>query len=327
LAKLKDCLLALAQNGKMAMPSSIEIIINASAGAGEKSEIVRQIKKVFAAAGIEAKIAMATSGAEIVAAAKQAARGAADVVVAGGGDGTISAVAGELIRFGKTLGALPLGTLNHFSKDLGIPQNIAAAAQVILENYSIEVDVAELNGRIFLNNSSLGLYPQIVRRRERQQRLGQSKWWAAAWATVTVFRRYPFFAARLETENQTIVRRTPFVFVGNNEYEMDFFNVGGRRSLQDGKLSVYLLHRSGRGSLIRLSLRLILGLLREARDFDAFSARQLTIETKSQKPIRVALDGETKMMHSPFCYRIRPRALRVIVPRPAAKDATEETAN
>ncbi len=212
------------------------------------------------------------------------------------------------------LGVLPLGTLNHFSKDLGIPQDLAEAVLVIAENNTIEVDVGEVNEQIFLNNSSIGLYPNIVRRRERQQRLGQSKWYAAFWATFAVLRRYPFFAIRLKIENEELTRRTPFVFVGNNEYEMDAFKIGTRNCLDAGKLSIYLLRRTGRMGLVRLALSSLFGLLQQSKDFEALCSAEVTIETRRKKNLLVAFDGEVKMMQTPLYYRVREKSLRVIVP-------------
>lgn len=291
-------------------------IINAGSGTsgGDIQELKNRVSAAFEFNGIEAHITIVKSGAELIKSARHCAQGEFEIIVAGGGDGTISAVAAAIIGTNKTLGVLPLGTLNHFSKDLGIPQDLAQAVRVIAENNPINVDVGEVNGQTFLNNSSLGLYPNIVRQRERQERLGQSKWYAAFWATLAVFRRYPFFAVKLKIENEQFTLRTPFVFVGNNEYEMNVFKIGERKSLDAGKLSVYLLHRTGRIGLIRLALRSFVGLLRQTKDFEAFSAAEIIIETKRKKKLLVAFDGEVELMETPLCYRIRQKELKVIAP-------------
>ncbi|HZH35084.1 MAG TPA: diacylglycerol kinase family protein [Pyrinomonadaceae bacterium] len=295
---------------------SIEVIINAGSGADDKENVKEQIAEAFAANNLKANILLAKGGEDIIELAKRAAESDAKTIVAGGGDGTISAVAGELIGKNKTLGVLPLGTLNHFSKDLAIPQELAEAVRVIAENHTIEVDAGEVNGRIFINNSSLGLYPSIVRRREQQQKLGRGKWYAAFWSSLSVLRRFPFFGVKLKTETEELTRRTPFVFVGNNEYEMDFLNIGARKSLADGKLSVYILHRTGRIGLLFLALRSVFGILRQAKDFEALSVEEITIEiSRRKRGVRVALDGEVLMMDAPLNYRVLPRALRVIVPK------------
>lgn len=116
--------------------------------------------------GLDADITLAQSGAEMIATAEQALRDGAPIVVAGGGDGTINAVASVVVGSGTPFGVLPLGTLNHFAKDLNIPLELDAAIANVAQGVPHQVDVGEVNGRIFLNNSSLGLYPDIVRDRE-----------------------------------------------------------------------------------------------------------------------------------------------------------------
>ena len=298
-------------------PARVEIILNATAGSGGQEEARRTLAEIFGSAEhLDARISLAESGAEIVALARAAAADAdVRIVVAGGGDGTVNAVASELVGTDKALGVLPLGTLNHFAKDLNVPLDLEGAAQNIVAGETVMVDVGEVNGRIFINNSSLGLYPSIVRHREKQQeRLGRGKWFAALWATLEVFRRYPLFRVRLSVDGQELRRRTPFVFIGNNEYQMDTFNLGARSCLDAGHLSLHLTRDIGRWGLVRLAFSAICGRLREAKDFDALCAREVWIETR-RKRLRVATDGEVTIMRSPLHYRVRPGALRVIAPR------------
>jgi diacylglycerol kinase family enzyme len=296
------------------MESQIEIIINAGSGYGDKDEIQKYLAEIFKTNGTKAHFSVARSGEEFLEITKQIARSDCQTIVAAGGDGTISTIAAEIIGTEKTLGVLPLGTLNHFAKDLQIPLDLAEAARVIVRGRTARVDVGEINRRIFINNSSIGLYPRIVRRRRQQQeRLGRGKWFAFFWAALTIFRRYPFLNVKLEIKDQALERRTPFVFVGNNEYEMHILNIGGRRRLDEGRLCVYLLHRTGRMGLLLLALRSLFGRLREARDFDEFLTEEVRIE-KRRKRVLVALDGEITLMNTPLHYRIRPQALRVIVP-------------
>ena len=293
----------------------LSIIINASSGTNDKEEARQRLAEIFDEAGIDARISLAQSGDEIIKLAKEAAQGECDVVVAGGGDGTINAVASQLMDTKKTLGVLPLGTLNHFAKDLHIPLELEAAARNIIAGHTIKVDVGEVNGRTFLNNSSLGLYPSIVRQREQQQeRLGRGKWPAFVWATLNVLRRYPFLDVRLSTDEENFVRRTPFIFVGNNEYEMESFNVGARACLDAGHLSLYMAQRTGRLGLLRFAFRALFGGLRREKDFDALCTTEIFIKTRHQH-LRVATDGEITMMETPLHYRVRPGALRVLAPK------------
>ncbi len=294
--------------------TDVEIILNDSAGNGDKEAARTQLAEMFAARDVTARVSLAHSGAEIAELAQRAAKSTARVVVAGGGDGTINAVAAALIATDKTLGVLPLGTLNHFAKDLHIPLDLAGAAETIITGRVVHVDVGEVNGRIFLNNSSLGLYPSLVRQREKQQRQGHSKWLAFLWAALVVFKRYPFMSVRLSVDGRELVSRTPLVFIGNNEYEMDGLNVGGRACLNAGRLSLHVTHKAGRGRLILLALRALFGRLRAAQDFDSMCAREVWIETRRQR-LRVATDGEITVMQTPLHYLVRPGALRVFVPQ------------
>jgi YegS/Rv2252/BmrU family lipid kinase len=273
----------------------------------------RRLAQVFAVSNRKANISLARSGEEVVELARRAARSSSQIVVAGGGDGTINAVASAIVGTNKTLGVLPLGTLNHFAKDLHIPLDPEDAARAVLAGHTILVDVGEVNDRIFLNNSSLGLYPRLVHERKKKQNLGSRKWTAFFWAAVAVLRRYPFLKVRLSTEGKDFSSRTPLVFIGNNEYEMESLKVGARTCLNAGRLSLYITRNTGRLGLLRLALRALFGGLRNDRDFIALCSKEIWIETKHRR-LRVATDGEVSVMRPPLHYRIRPSSLRVCVP-------------
>jgi diacylglycerol kinase family enzyme len=297
------------------MPSHPAIIINAASGADDKEEARARLGEVFAAGGMKARISLARSGEEITELAQRAVKDDCEPIIAGGGDGTINAVASVLLGTKRTLGVLPLGTLNHFAKDLNLPLGLEEAARVCVEGHAPRVDVGEVNGRIFLNNSSLGLYPSIVRHREKQQeRLGRGKWPAFFWAVLSVLRRYPFLSVRLSVDGREMTSRTPFVFIGNNEYEMENFNLGGRSCLDKGQLSLYVAHRTGRLGLLRLAFSALFGRLSKQDDFHATCTKEIWIETRRRR-LRVATDGEVTVMTTPLHYRVRPGALRVLVPK------------
>lgn len=312
---------ALQQLSPTIPPVKIIVIINAGAGAEAdgKEDLHSKLVQLFHAGGIEARVSLAHSGEEVTELAREAAQGDAVAIVAGGGDGTISSVASEMIGTNKVLGVLPFGTLNHFAKDLQIPLELEGAVQTIIAGHTIEVDVGEVNERIFLNNSSLGLYPSIVREREKKQRLGHGKWPAFIWAALAVMRRYPFLEIRLSVEGEQLILKTPFVFIGNNEYEMESLNVGGRTRLDAGKLSLYLTHRTGRLGLIILAVRGLLGRLRQKRDFVVLLTEEIWLATKHRR-VRVAFDGEVTVMEPPLHYRIHARTLRVLVPETVKTD-------
>lgn len=237
----------------------------------------------------------------------------ATILVGGGGDGTINAVAGAVVGTDRVLGVLPLGTLNHFAKDLALPGDLDAAVSLLRDGVVCSVDVGEVNGQIFLNNSGLGLYPDIVHQREIRQKHGASKWPAAFSAALRALLRYRVLGIRVQVNGETVLRRTPAVLVGNNEYTTEGTLEPKRVSLDDGKLSLYLPHRGGRLKLIWFSLRALIGNSRRVSSFEVLLSEQFTIESR-HKGLRVSIDGEVMVMRTPLQYRCRAKALRVLVP-------------
>jgi YegS/Rv2252/BmrU family lipid kinase len=294
--------------------SAIPVIVNGTAGRGWSEEDIRKLEKTFSDAGAEARVFAARSGSEILALAKKALADKPPVLVGGGGDGTISTLASIVHSSATALGVLPLGTLNHFAKDLKIPLEVEEAVRVVVANRQVQVDVGRVNDRTFINNSSLGIYTDIVRdRRRQQQRLGRGKFAALVWASITALRRAPFVRVTLVLDGQERRYRAPFVFIGNNEYIMEGFEIGTRASLREGRLSVYVTRRQSRLGLVALGFRALFGRLRQARDFEATTAQALDIESR-HRVLPVATDGEVAVMRTPLHYQSLPGALRVIVP-------------
>jgi diacylglycerol kinase family enzyme len=266
------------------------------------------------AAGAEPRVELPRGGADLVSLAKKLVKEKPERIIVGGGDGTMSAAASVIADSGVALGVLPLGTLNHFAKDLGIPLDAAEALRVAVQGRPAPVDLGEVNGRAFLNNSSIGLYPAMVRQREKQRRrLGRSKWHAMLWAGLTVLRAHPFLHLRLVFDGVEHHRRTPFVFVGNNVYSMEGFDIGARKRLDCGVLSLYLTQRRGRLGFVLLALRALLGRLQQGSDFEAATTQELRIDSHHQR-LLVAIDGEVEPMDLPLDFRIRQGALRVALP-------------
>ena len=295
-------------------PSPLAVVLNATAGTGCPPEWVTQLRGQFAAHGIDAQVEQVAQGSQIIPTVQRFLGRGARTIVAGGGDGTISAVASQLAGTEAVLGVLPLGTLNHFAKDLGMPLAQEEAVAAIAAGTVEAVDVGEVNGRIFINNSSIGLYPEIVRERELQQlRLGKSKWRALASASLHATEGNPGIAVHIAAEDEEHLRRTPFVFIGNNRYVMEGFDIGARETLDAGELALYLGRRRGRLGLVLLALRALLRRLEQSEDFEVLAGESFEITTRGKR-IRVATDGEVTMMDTPLHYRIRPRALRVLAP-------------
>ena len=296
-----------------AASGATEVVLNASSGHGEAKKVATRLEEMFRAAGREAHIVLARGGDELRGAVRKAVEAGCDTLVAGGGDGTINTAASAILGREITLGVLPLGTLNHFAKDLGIPLDLEAATKIILDGTWCRVDVGEVNGRFFLNNSSIGVYPAIVRLRERYRTTFRGKWIAALWAALTVLRRRSFMGVRLHVEGQEMIRRTPLLLVANNEYQTSGIHAGSRESISGGRLALYVLNAEGRPGLLRLALKTILEGAERVKELDLFTVEDVAVETRRRR-VQVALDGEVTTLESPLHYLTRPGVLRVHVP-------------
>jgi diacylglycerol kinase family enzyme len=226
-------------------------------------------------------------------------------------------VASALVGSNVALGVLPLGTRNHFARSLGMPLAIEEACAALARSTVRTIDAGEVNGHVFVNNASVGLYPRVVGQREQlQRRRFDNRWLAMFVAILSVMRRFPTLRVRIVTDHQTIYRDTPFVFVGNNRYESQLLAVGERKRLDAGELGLYFARRAGRFAFARLALRTMLGRLEQDKDFEATALKEFWLET-GRRAVQVATDGELRRMTPPLHFRTRPGELRVLAP-PAA---------
>jgi len=302
--------------GARAASGKVVCILNCAAGTCDADAAGTLIRQSAAEHRAECEILAPERGTDFTTLAKQAVADGATTVVAGGGDGTINAVASALAGSEARLGVLPLGTLNHFAKDLGIPLTLEDAVRNVFTGRPLAVDVGEVNGRLFLNNSSLGIYPRIVRLREAHERKGVRKWIAFAKALSYVLRHPRSIYLRLKIDDEHArARKTPFVFVGNNRYEISGLSIGKRAGLTDGRIWICQAPTADRWGLFRLTLRALAGWIRDS-DLEAAEAREVWIDLRhdARRETDVSTDGEVARMAAPFHYRSRPGALTVIVP-------------
>jgi diacylglycerol kinase family enzyme len=295
----------------------ITVLLNPAAGARHSDDMPSRLRELFAAEGFPVEavevVSIGSSG-ETTSAARSAAEAGRDGVVAAGGDGTVSTVAAALVGSDIPLGVLPLGTLNHFARDTGIPLALEAAVKTIAQRRTVKVDVGEVNGRTFLNNSSIGIYPDVVMQREALREQGYRKWTAFAVATTNIVRNFRGVAVKITADRPTEIARTPFLMVGNNEYQVDGIHLGDRVRLNGGQLSAYLAPHLHARELPKLFALALAGRARGGQLLESFVTRELRVETPGSRSLRVALDGEIVVMTTPLHYRVRPLALRVIVP-------------
>jgi len=288
------------------------VLVNPSAGGTTTPGLADDIAAAFAAFGVAPRMVTFHAGDDVVALAREAAD-TSDVVVAAGGDGTVNAVAGVVAGTEVALGVLPVGTLNHFAQDLHLPMDLTEAVATIVAGRVSCVDAAEVNGQLFVNNSSIGVYPSAVDIREQLREAGHGKWVAMAIASWRVVRTYRGLHVHLTVNGRRLSTRTPFVFVGNNEYVIEGRTVGKREHLTSGQIFVYLAPRIATRQLPMLVLRTLFGHASAVGAFEIIPTTDLIIETTSARRVIVSLDGETTTLTLPLRYQARPGVLRVIV--------------
>ena len=235
------------------------------------------------------------------------------MVAAAGGDGTVSAVGAAVARAGKTLAIIPTGTLNHFARDTGIPAELREAIAVIGAGRERDFDVGVVNGHIFLNNVSLGSYPRMVHERDGLEQNGRSRTVATALAISRTWWHLRKLTAMLTIDGQPVVRRSPFIVVGNGSYRLSGLSLGRRDQIDDGRLSLYVAPSTGRIGVLSLPFRALAGTLEQYERFETFCAERITA-TLHRHRIETGIDGEVRVLESPLNFEVRRGALRVLVP-------------
>jgi len=292
----------------------VTVLLNRGGGAvAADAKIGEKVARALSQAGVDAEVELVEGGDCAVRCRSIAERGD-ELLVVGGGDGTISAAASALVGTKTVLGILPLGTLNHFARDLGIPAKLEDAAKLIAERRERKVDVAEMNGRIFINNSAIGLYPLLVVDRDSQRRrLGRSKAAAMLVASIRTLFRFGHQRLVLTIDDRNAQIDTPLLFVGNNDYRMDLAAAGQRDSLEGGRLCVLVMRKKTRRGFIAATFRALLGRSRTDDMVRLDDAERLRVSSR-KRMIAVSLDGEVARVELPLEYKIRPKALRVTAP-------------
>ncbi|NUS38389.1 MAG: sphingosine kinase [Lysobacter sp.] len=293
--------------------ADIAIVLNAQAGNGHTPPDAATLRAAFAAHGLHVVVFERRPQDDLDTLVGTALATRPGLLVAAGGDGTVSAVAAQATAHDLPFGVLPVGTLNHFARDLGLPSDLDAAVAVIADRRLRAVDLGEVNGRMFLNNASIGLYPEVVARRVyEQRRFARGKWSAMLHSAWHVLRRPDAFEITLELDGCEERRRTPSVFVGNNPYVLEGPHMGHRERLDGGALGVVVLRPRRRAGWLWLALRALCGRL-STHDVEQHVVRAFRLEAR-QGELPLARDGEAASLAPPLRFASRPRALRVCVP-------------
>jgi YegS/Rv2252/BmrU family lipid kinase len=234
----------------------------------------------------------------------------APLVIVGGGDGTLSAVAPHFENTARTLGVMPFGTGNAFAKDLSIPIDIDKAAGVIAGGHIALVDVGVANNKRFLNVATLGVTTLIARELDSGvKRISATV--AYGFAMYRALLKAKEFDAELTIDGETHSFKTLQIVVGNGRLHAGALLVDEDASLDAGTLQVYALTNSNKMALLRMALRARNGTQGDLEDVLSFSAKSLHLETKPSR--QVTLDGEIATK-TPVNFSVIPRAIKVAVP-------------
>ncbi|MEA2490846.1 MAG: hypothetical protein QOH21_2638 [Acidobacteriota bacterium] len=299
------------------MPANGTLFLNRSSGAKLPDDETTALVAAADAAGLEVlEIAPSLNIAETI--RERRARGV-KLFVAAGGDGTIHHVLQGVVNTEASLAVIPIGTYNHFARDVGIPLDWREALEVACSGIQRQVDTARINDRFFVNNVSIGLYPELVARREERGR-DYPKWKARLYAFYWTARKYPHVTLTMEADERRESIRTHVFMVSNNSYDLSQVGIEAARStLSAGRLSVYWMPHVARWQLTKLAARYLAGRVHSTPGFQSFRTLRLTVRS-SRAVMKVGVDGELFTIPSPLLITIVPQSLLVRVPREEAPD-------
>ena len=299
------------------------IVLNTGSGRDDARDVQATIRQILDDAGRRYELLPVDDGRQLRAAAQSAverARQQGGIVVAVGGDGTLSAVAQVVLGTGLPFGILPQGTFNYFGRTYGIAQDTELATRCLLAAQPQPVQVGLVNGRIFLINASLGLYPQLLEDREAyKRRYGRSRYVALWSALVTLARAHRQLAVQLEHAGQSRTLRTPTIVVGNNALQLEQIGIAEADELQRGRLVAMGVKPVGTLAMYGLVLRGWLSRLGDADHVFSFGFDRLTVRVGRRRRVKVAMDGEIQWLDTPLTFTVSPQPLLLLVPPEAQR--------
>lgn len=303
----------------------LSLIYNEKSGfhAADKDEVYEQLMTCLTAYGYEIQAFEISSEAnfnhlmeKVILRHQQASE--AGVVVAAGGDGTLNAVAAQLMGTDIPMGIFPLGTFNYVARLLNIPLDLLKAAETIATGKIREVHVAQINDHIYLNNASLGLYPLFIQKRELyNQRLGRFALNAYTSGLDVLIRDRKELKLEIEVDGKQYPVKTPLIFFGNNQLQLAEMNLRIAEAAEKGKVAGLVVAKSDKRTLFKILWQLIKGNLDKAPDVYSFSGDEVEVHSKRKK-LTVALDGEIVEMQPPLKISVRKNALKILVPHDSA---------
>jgi diacylglycerol kinase family enzyme len=309
------------------------IVLNSGSGHHDSESVQQTIEQILTQAGRRYRLFLIKDVKKIKQVSRDAvtqAQAERGIVVVAGGDGTINAVANEVLHSGCAFGVLPQGTFNYFGRTHGISEDLAESTQSLLRASITPVQVGLVNDRVFLVNASMGLYPKILEDRETYKRqYGRSRMVAFWAALMTVLQHKKHLGITLESDQKKARLRTPTLFVGNNRLQMEQTGIPLGEAIDDGQLAAITLRPTGLWPLLWLGIRGALGSLGEADNVISFPFREMTVtpwRLGRKRPIKVATDGEIQLMRAPIVFRVSPQPLYLLKPVATSTNTSEVNA-
>lgn len=265
------------------------------------------LRETLARHGVEAEFVATAAIEEVIASAKQAVEAGYDLVVAGGGDGTVGAVAKVLLNTETTLGILPLGSVMNMARMLGVPRDLDEAAAVLATGTTRIVDVGEANGETFYEGGSVGISAAVFREAQRTDRGDYRGVFTTIWALL----RYRRERMRVHLDNRVLSTRALMVAVANGPYMGLAYTVAPNARLDDGMFDVVIFRRFSRWELIRHFRAIAFENRQYSPKIVTYRSRSVRIESTHPVPCRV---DDHDLGTTPVTFVSRRAALRVLVP-------------
>ena len=301
------------------------IVLNVGSGNNEVAVRIATLRKILEEAGQTYEILPVDKAHQLFDVTRYAvglAQQRHGVVVAAGGDGTLNAVARQVLPSGCPFGVLPHGTFNYFSRAHGISSDMTEAAQALLRATLKPVQVGVVNQQIFLVNASLGLYAQVFEDRESyKKRLGRSRVIALGATILTILRSHRLLTLHLESEEKIHIIHTPTLVIGNNEIQLERLGIPDVPALQQDRLIAIAIGSVGVMGLLRLVYRSAMGELGQTADVVSFAFRRLTVNGRfpfRYRRIKAALDGEVTWLNFPLVFEVAQTPLWLLAPDSSA---------
>ncbi len=229
------------------------------------------------------------------------------ILLVGGGDGTIRTAAHYCANTPIILGVLPLGTLNHFSKELELPTTVDEILDCLKAPKTIKIDLAKVNDHIFINNSSIGFYPKFAVKRDQYNKI-YNKWLSYIPGFIESFKQHPVFTLTIKSKNLNLSLRTSFLMISNNLYSYEFPATFKRESFQQSLLGLYYF-KQGKIQVFKIIQRIFskknLFEIRQSKD-------PIEIHFDNEQKLTISLDGDTTLVKSPLRYQSLPSSLTIL---------------